>query len=161
MHAVGQRLLLRLQRLSRGDIGLDHEFFDELVRVQPFRDDDAVDRAVRLEHDLALGQIEFQRLAAIAAALEDGVGVPQRLQHRVEDRPGLVVRHAVYRGLSLRVGELGRRLHHDAVEGVAELAAIGRKNHAHGERRPVLAFAQRTEVVGDALGQHRHNTIGK
>ena len=139
--AVDQRLLLRLQRLGGGDVGLDHELLDQLVGVEALGHDDAVDRAVRLQQDLALGQVELERLAVVAAALQDRVGGPQRLQHRVEDRPGLVVRRAVDRRLRLRVGELGRRAHHDAVEGVAHLAAVGGEDHAHGERRPVLAFA--------------------
>ena len=63
--AVDQRLALCLQRFGGRDIGLDHELFDELVRVEPVGNDDAVDRAVRLEQDLALGQVEFQRLAGI------------------------------------------------------------------------------------------------
>ena len=108
MDAVDQPLALRLQRLGRRDIGLDHELFDELVRIEPVGHDDAVDRAVRLEQDLALGQVELQRLARVAAALQDLIGRPQRLQHAVEDRPGGVVGVAVDRRLRLRIGELGR-----------------------------------------------------
>ena len=139
--AVDQPLPLGLQRFGRCDIGLDHEFFDELVRVEPVGHDDAVDRAVGLEQDLALGQVELERLARIAAALQHLVGGPQRLQHRVEDRPGRVVGRAVDRRLRLRIGELGRRAHHDAVERMPELAAVRRKGHAHGEGRAVLLLA--------------------
>ena len=76
MDAVDQPLALGLQRFGRRDIGLDHELFDELVRVEPVGNDDAVDRAVRLEQDLALGQVELERLARIAAALQHLVGGP-------------------------------------------------------------------------------------
>ena len=33
--------------------------------------------------------------------------------------------------------------------------------HAHGERGAILVRTQRTEIVGDALGQHRHDAVGK
>ena len=41
------------------------------------------------------------------------------------------------------------------------LAAVRAEDHAHGERRPVFVRAQRAEVVGDALGQHRHDAVGE
>ena len=41
------------------------------------------------------------------------------------------------------------------------LAAVRADDHAHGQRRPVLVGAQRAQVVGDALGQHRHDAVGK
>ena len=64
MDAVDQRLSLGLQRLGGRDIGLDHELLDQLVGVEALGHDDPVDRAVRLQQDLALGQVEFERLAA-------------------------------------------------------------------------------------------------
>ena len=44
---------------------------------------------------------------------------------------------------------------------VALLAAVGADDHAHRERRAVLARAQRAEIVGDALRQHRHDPVGE
>ena len=38
----------------------------------------------------------------------------------------------------------------DAVEG-----------HEAGKARPLLVFAQRAEIVGNPLGQHRHDAIGE
>ena len=35
------------------------------------------------------------------------------------------------------------------------------KHHAHRERRAVLALAQRAQIVGDALRQHRHDAVGE
>ena len=102
MDAVDQPLAFGLQRLGRRDIGLDHEFFDELVGVEPVGNDDAVDRAVGLQQDLALGQVELERLACVAAALQHLVGGPQWLEHAVQDRPGGVVGPAVDRRLRLR-----------------------------------------------------------
>ncbi len=86
MDAVDQLLPLCLERFGRGDIRLDHEFFDQLVRIEAIGHDDPVDRSVRLQQYLAFGQVEFQRFARIAAALQHLVGRPQRLQHAIEDR---------------------------------------------------------------------------
>ena len=44
---------------------------------------------------------------------------------------------------------------------MAALPAVGGEDHADGERRAVLALAERAEVVGDALGQHRHDAVGE
>ena len=63
--------------------------------------------------------------------------------------------------LRLGIGELGVGAHQDAVEAVAALHPVGADGHAHGQRRPVLALAQRAEVVRDALGQHRHHPVGE
>ena len=117
--------------------------------------------AVGIEHDLALGQIEVERLAQGAAALERGIGLPQRRQHRLEQRRGGGIRRAVDRGLRLLVGELGARAHHDPVQRMAQLPAVRVDHHSHREGRPVLGLAQRAQVVGDALGQHRHDAIGE
>ena len=70
VHAVDQRRARALQRLGRRDVGEDHELLDQPVRVEPRRDDHAIDGAVGLEQDLALGQIEIERLALGALALD-------------------------------------------------------------------------------------------
>ncbi len=152
MGAVDQRLALLLQRFGRGDIRLDHHLLDQPVGVEARGHDHPVDRAVILQQDAALRHVEFQRLTAIAADRHRFVGGPERLQHRFQKRAGLVVRAAVDGGLSLLVGQFRRALHHDAVEGVGGLAAFLGKHHAHGKRRPVLALAQRAEIVGNPLG---------
>ncbi len=54
-----------------------------------------VTRPVSSSRIAPLRQVEFERLARVAPALEHGVGVPQRLQHGLEQRPGLVVGRAV------------------------------------------------------------------
>ena len=44
---------------------------------------------------------------------------------------------------------------------MALLAAVLVEDHAHGEAGALLALLQRAEVVGDALGQHRHDAVGE
>ena len=161
MHAVDQRHARFLQRLGGGDIGEDHEFLDQPVGLQPLRRDHAVDGAVVLEQDLALRQIEIERLALGARALERFIGGVERLQHRLDQRRGVLVGAPADGDLRLLVGELRGRAHHDAVERVRALAAVGADHHAHGERGAVLARPQRAQIVGDALRQHRHHAVGE
>ena len=60
MHPVKLRRFLGLKFFCRRRIGLDHEFFDQLVGIEAFRNQHAVDRAVGLQQDLSLRQVEFQ-----------------------------------------------------------------------------------------------------
>ena len=159
MNAVDQRLALLFQRLGGRNVGLDHHLFDQLVRIETFRNMHAVDRAVFPENDLAFRHVELKRLAPVAPALHHLIGMPQGFKDRLQQRAGLLVRLAVDRRLRLLVGELGRTLHHDAVEGVACLAPLMREDHAHGKRRPVDALAQRAEIIRDPFGQHRHDAV--
>ena len=97
------------------------------------RRDHAVDGAVRLEHDLALRQVEIERVALVAGALERAIGGVERPQHAVEQRRGRVVRAAVDRRLRLRVVELGRRAHQHAMKACAR--ACGRRRRSPCARR--------------------------
>ena len=67
MHAVDRRRArLASERLGGGDVGLDHELLDQAMRLEPLRAHHALDPALRVEHDLALGQVEVERLAPVA-----------------------------------------------------------------------------------------------
>ena len=57
--------------------------------------------------------------------------------------------------------QLGGRAHQHAMKAVRMLAAVGADHHSHRERAAWLARHQRAEIVGDALGQHRHHAIGE
>lgn len=116
VHAVDQRERLLLQHLGCRDVGEDHELLDQLVRVETLRHDDTINRAVALQEDLALGQIEIERIALVARALDAGISGIERLQDRIEQGAGGVVRPPVDRGLRLRVVQLRRRAHQDAME---------------------------------------------
>ena len=65
VHAVDQRPRFGFECLRRADVGLDHEFFDELVRIEAFALLHACDLAV-LEHDLVLGAVDLERIARFA-----------------------------------------------------------------------------------------------
>ena len=161
MHPIDKRQRLLFKHFGRGDVGEDHEFLDQAVRVEPLRHDDAIDCAVRLQQDLSFGQIEIERIALVARELYQRIGRVERLQDRIEQGAGGVVGPAVDRGLRLRVMQLGGRAHQHAMKAVRALAAVGADHHPHRERAARLARHQRAEIVGDALGQHRHHAIGE
>ena len=147
VRAIDQHLLALFQRLGGSDIGQNHEFFDQLVRIQTRRREHAVDLALRRQDQLALRQVQLQRRAMGARDFQRVIGLPQRLQDRLQQRRRRLVRPAVNRRLRLRIGEFCSRAHHYAVEGVAGLAALFGDGHAHGQRWPLLIGAQRTQIV--------------
>ena len=142
MGAIDQLLAMLLQGFGRRDIGQDHEFFDQPMRFEPRRNDDAVEGAVFLQQDLALGQIEIERRAQIAGVPQRFMRGVKRSQHRVEQRLRRFIRAALDRVLRLRIGELGVRAHHHAMETMVDLPALAGDAHAHGERRPIFIGAQ-------------------
>ena len=161
MHPVDDRRALGFQGLGRGDVGLDHELFDQAVRGQPVGRDDALDPAVLVDQDLALGEIEIERLAPVARSRQRGIGGPERFEGPFQQRLGLGARTAVDGGLRLLVGQLGGRAHHGAQERVPLLVAVAVEDHACNETGPLFAFLQRAQVVGNLLRQHRHDAIGE
>ena len=87
---------------------------------------DAIDRAVGLEHDLALGKVEIERAALVAGVQHRAIGGVERLEDRAR-RCGSVASSVrpVDRELRLLVVQLRRRADHHAVEACA--SACGRR----------------------------------
>ena len=161
--AIEQRRILRFQRFGGGDIGEDHEFFDQPMRFEPLRPAH-VGRAAPAASSMSLrsGRSRSSGSRRSRSIFDHAHRPPRAASARFpaaapSSRPAL----PSMARLRLLVGELGGRAHHDAVEACAALAPVGAEDHAHGERRPVFARAQRAEVVGDALGQHRHDAVGE
>ncbi len=67
------------QRLGGGDVGEDHEFFDQPVGIQTILVGDRFDGAVVVQFDTALGQVEIQRFAGGAGLCQRGVSGIKRL----------------------------------------------------------------------------------
>ena len=147
MGAVDQRRMRGLQGLGGGDIGQDHEFLDQPMRIEPFGPSDAYQLTLGIEDQLALGQVEIERIAMVALLLQQGIGRPERPQHAFEQWRRRIVGRPVDRALRLLVRELGGRAHHDAMELMTPLAAVRADDHSHRERRPVLVRTQRAEIV--------------
>ncbi len=78
MNAENQRLAVRFQCFCGSDVRLNHELFDELVCIEPFRNDNLVYLSIGREQNFLFWQVKFQRLAGIAPTLQHSIGVPQR-----------------------------------------------------------------------------------
>ena len=161
VHAVDERQRFFFKHFGRGDVGQDHEFFDQLVGVQSLWNDDAIHGAVRLEQNLAFGNVEIERIAFFARALHHRVGVVKRSQDGGEQGTGYIVRPAIDRRLRLRIMQFGGRAHQDAVKAVRAFATIVADHHPDGERTARLTRYKGAEIVGDAFRQHRHHAIRK
>ena len=161
MGAIEERRMRGFERLGGGDIGEDHEFLDQPMRLEPLRPSHVLEPPLAVENELALGQIEIERVAPFALDLDRPNGRRRAASARCRGAASSSRPAARRSRLSLLVRKLGGGAHHDAVELVRALAPVGAEDHAHRERRPVLVRAQRAEVVGDALRQHRHDPVGE
>ena len=85
----------------------------------------------------------------------------KRREDFFRDRFGHFVGAAGNRELGLFVMQPCRGADHDAMECMRALAAVGADHHAHRKCRAILLWAQRAQIVGDVLRQHRYDAIGK
>ena len=115
--------------------------------IEPVGDNHLFYRAVFMEQDFPLRQIQLQRLALRAAFHHAPIGGPQRLQNRFEQWFGLVVRIAVDCRLYALIGEIGMVAHQNPVEIVRGLVSLGIKPHFNSKGRAVLPLTQGTQIV--------------
>ena len=108
MGAIEKRRMRGLERLGGGDIGEDHEFLDQPMRFQPLGPVDAHEASLAVENELALRQIEVERIAPLTLKSDRRMRGPERLEQA--SRSGAVVSsgRAVDRRLSLLVGKPAR-----------------------------------------------------
>ena len=139
--AVKQRGMRGFKQFGGGDIGEDHELFDQPMRLEPLRPAHVLQPSFGVENKLALGQIEIERIALLTLDFDDRMRGVERLEYGLDKRLCRLVRSTVDRRLGLLVGELGRGAHHDAVEFMRALAPVGADHHAQGERGAVLMRA--------------------
>ena len=122
--------------------------------------DDAFDITIAIEDELALGQFQLEGLASVAGGGQGLIGLVQCPESRDECRFEIVRWFAgAEHGLGLLVAELLGRAHDGAHEGMAALGATGVEDHPNRQTGPVLALAQRAQVVRNRLRQHRDDTI--
>ena len=161
MDAVEERRPQAFQLLRGGNVGEDHAFLDQPVRVEPVLERDGRDLARIGQHDPALRQVEVERLALLSRAFQRIVRGVERSQDALEQRLGAVGRGSVDGGLHLLVMQRGGRAHQAADEAVAALGTVGIEHHADGDAGAVQPLVQRTEVAGQGVRQHRHDAVGK
>src|SRR5690606_21971318 len=76
MNAVDEFALNLLCRFSSADIRLNHEFFDELHRLELVADAHARNATILADVDLVFRQIEIERSALIACLCDGAIGSP-------------------------------------------------------------------------------------
>ncbi len=162
VHAIDQRRLLAFQRLGCGNVGEDHELLDQPCAHRAASGRHTVDRAVLLQQQLALGQVEIERAARLRGAIERVIGRPTAASAPAR-AAGLSCRRACRRWrpapVDRRAWPAERIMMRWKV--CCSLRPLCVDDHAHGERGAVVVGLQRAQVVRDALGQHRHDAIGE
>ena len=155
--AVERRMLGAGDEVGRADVGGEHRFLDQPVRLVARARDDLLDPAVLVADDLRLGRLEVDRAALDARLQERPVDVVQVEQVRHERaaarrfgaaRVGEDRRH-------LGVGEARRRADHRREELVRLHLAVAVDEHVADHRQPLDLGVERAEAVRELLGQHR------
>ena len=104
---------------------------------------------------------KVERASFVAGVAHGAVGGVERRQDFFHERLGDLVGPAADRELRLLVTEPRGGADHDAMKRMRTFAAVGADHHAHRERRAIFVGPQRTQIVGDALRQHRHHAVGE
>ena len=141
MNAVNKLLVLAFQCFRRTDIGLYHAFFNEFMRIQTLRHQNTINRAVFLQQNFALRQIQFKRLAVVATAGHALVSCVKRLKHVLHQGLGLFIRLAIDGCLIAWISKIGMVAHQNAMERMFCLTAFRIKMHLDGKSRAVFTFA--------------------
>jgi hypothetical protein len=98
---------------------------------------------------------EIEAIARGGEGAEGGIEMAGRLVQLARQRRRVAIRP----GLDAFVGKARGGAHHRPREAVRLQLARGIDAHVGDEDGPVLERAQRAEVVGQALGQHRHDAV--
>ena len=122
---------------------------------------DRGDRARFVEHDAPLRQVEVQGAAPAPGGEQGAEDAVEGRDDGLHQRFGRGVGPAVAGGLHLLVGQPRGRAHEAAQEAVPARVAGGVDPQLGGQARPLLAGVERAPAVGQRLGQHGHDPVGK
>jgi hypothetical protein len=92
---------------------------------------DAVDSAIGFEEDLAFRKVQIERLPVRSRALQGLVCSVKRAKHGFNKRLRDLVSAPADRSLCLLIGKALRLTHHNSMERVRSLAAVGTDHHAN------------------------------
>ena len=161
MHAEQQRPLQPDQFFCGGDIGEDHAFLDQPVRIEPFAEGDRQHLARVAQDDLAFRQIQIQRLADGPPAFQHLITGIDRRDHLGHQRCQLRFHRTVDGGLHLAIMQRGARPHQTAGKAVPDLVALRIDLHPHRHAGAIDILMQRAQIPRKRVGQHRHNPVGE
>ncbi len=124
--AVHAELALFFQRFGGGDVGSDHELFDQLVAVKALASLDPGNAPLAVEDDAALRQVEIEGAALGARLGERRVGAVERRHDGLDEWLRCRIGRTVTRRLKLLVGQPGRRAHQPAHEAMTRFLGSGK-----------------------------------
>ena len=159
--AEQRRHAMALEEACRLDVGGDHALLDHAVRVVARVGADAGDPAGLVDQHLELGRLEIQRATRLAPAPQRAVHLVQGLQHGQHGRQfgarGRIAFHQRRRHAA--VGEARRRTHQCRIEARARYPALAADAHLADHAQSRHLRHQRTQLVRQLLGQHRHHPL--
>ena len=159
MDAVQRRVFTALQEVRRADVGGQHAFLDQPVRVVPHLGHDPLDLALLVEDHPGLGGLEVDR-AALGARLQQH---PEHLVEVFQMRQQFAQLIAngrillVQGGGDLGVGQPGMREHHRRIEAIGLDLAGQPDAHVADHAQPLDLRIQRTQPVRQLFRQHRNH----
>ena len=159
VYAVQRRVLAALQEIGSADVGREHAFLDQPVRVVALRRHDVLDLALLIEQHLRLDGLEIDGAALRARLGENVIQRVQILQMRHEMRRHRRADRSLQaeRGRHPVVGEARLRAHHRGIEAVGPDLALRVHAHFAHHAQAVHVRIERTQAVGELLRQHRNH----
>ena len=159
VHPEQQRRALFDQGLGGGHICEDHEFLNQLMRVQPVTKGHRGDLTIVVQHNFAFRQVQIQRLAPGTGLFQRCVGGIKRFDHRLQKALGALRHLAIHGVLDLGVMQRGSRSHQPAHKTVRDLVALGIDLHAHCQTGARYALVQRAQIARQTVRQHWHHAV--
>ena len=155
--SVERRVLGARDEVGRADVGGEHRFLDQPVRLVARARHDLLDPAVLVADDLRLGGLEVDRAALHSRPEERAIDVVQVEQVRHERGAARRLRAARVGEdrRDLGVGEARRRADHGREELVRLDLAVAVDEHVADHRQPLDLGVERAQAVRELLRQHR------
>ena len=162
VNAVEAGDAVRLEMVRDRLVGREHEFFDEAMREVALGAGDGLHQSELVELDDGLGQIEVDRSAALAFAIQDLCEVAHQLECR--DQRGVALAQggvAFEDGIDGGVGHALGGADDAFAQVVADDLAAMVDLHDAGENEAVDLRAQAADVGREFERQHGDGAIGK
>ena len=158
--AIKTTRLALLERTGRRDIGEDHAFFDELVRLVAAVLADGSDPLVAVEFIVGLAALEIERPAPMARLEQRMVEIHQRPQRRQQRSDRLLgIRLTLeQRRVGLVVGQAPMAAHHRRIEVEVLQQTRLADVHVGGEAQSIDLGFERAQMIRQRGRQHRQHT---
>ena len=153
---------VRLEMVRDGFVGREHELLDDAVGDVALGAGDGLHQSEVVEFDDGLGQIEVDRSAALALAIENLLQVAHEFEVFQERGVTLALgvvtcEYGVDGGVGHALGGANHALAQIVVDDLAAVIDL----HDAGEHEAIELRAQAADVGGEFEREHGHGTIGK